>query len=107
MQEAFGLEVGPKLKLVHRHGVHVVGGVPVGLGVQAFAAGALDDLAELVGDDELVGLGDGVFPDLLQFSDFGVVAADPLVAFKKVSVVGLFNFLECYFLGGPVFGADG
>ena len=64
--EAVRFDGGPQLNHVRRHGVHVAGVVIAGAGVHAHAAVTLDNLAELVLDDELVGGRHGVFPLLLQ-----------------------------------------
>ncbi len=107
MQEAFGLEVGPEFELVDRKRVHVIGAVPRGLRVEAFAAGAFDDLAELVGDDIFVRFGDGVFPHLLQLRDFLIVATDTFLALVDVGGIGLFHLFKSDFFGCPIGGADG
>ena len=64
--EAIRLQRRPELKLVRRQRVHVSGLVVAGEGVQADAAVALDDLAELVLDDVLVGIFDGRLPGFLE-----------------------------------------
>src|SRR6516225_3852087 len=64
--EAVALNSGPELDHVRRHRVHVGRLVVARAGVHTYSAVALDDLAELVLDDELVRSGDRVLPGFLQ-----------------------------------------
>ena len=105
LQVALRLEVGPELQPVGGEGEEVAGLVGVGEGVQAHAALAVDDLAELVLHHVGVGLGDPVLPRLLELGDLLVVAPDALAALRVVGGVGRLDRLERRLLlrvvGGP------
>ena len=106
MQQAVRLQRGPQLELVRRHGVHVAGLVVVGEGVHAHAAVALDDFAELVVDDVLVGGLDRILPGLLQLRQLLRILAHALDALGLIGGVGLLDLCQRDLLGGIVGGAD-
>ena len=106
MHHAIRLERGPQLDLIRRHGVHVGSFVVVGEGVHADTAVALDDFAELVRHDVLVGFLDRILPGFLQLGQLLGILTDPLGALSFVGGVGLLDFLQRGLLGSVVGGAD-
>ena len=91
---ALGLEVRPQLEAVGGEGEEVAGLVRVREGVQADAALAVDDLAELVLDHERVGLGDPVPPRLLELLHLRLVAAHHATPLDVVGGIGALDRRE-------------
>src|SRR5208283_3790560 len=76
--QAAAFEIGPELEAIFGHRPEVLGLVEAGFGVQALGAVALGDVGELIGDDELVRLGLGLFEGLFQLGELVLIAADGL-----------------------------
>ncbi len=64
------------------------------------------DQRELVGDDELLRFGLGIFKGFVKLLEFGGIAADALAVLGVVGGVGGFDFGESHLFGGIVRGAD-
>ena len=71
VEEPIGFEASPELDLIRWQGVKVNGGIGAGGGIQAHAAFAIDNFAELVLDHELIGLLLSLFPGLFQGLELG------------------------------------
>src|SRR3954449_10479377 len=67
---------------------------------------ALGNLGELVGDDVFVGFGLRVLKGLLQFLQFGFIAAHLFQVFGFVGLLRGFHFFESFLLLGPVLGPN-
>ena len=80
--------------------------VVIGEGIHVLAAILFDELAEFVGDDVLIGLGNGVFPRLFQLLESGFITAHALVALGDVGGISGLHFFQGHFLRRVVLGAD-
>jgi len=107
IEKAVGLERHPQLDLVGGKVVEIDRLVVAGAGVHAGAAGLLDRLPELVGDDIGFGLGNGRLVRLLQLLQSGGIGQGAQGKFGAPRAVGLILFGHRLEFSLEVFGADG
>ena len=106
MSDATAFEIGPEFEAIGGHAPEVLGGVLAGGGVDADGTVLLGDFGELVGNDELLGRGDGLLDDLLEGGKFGGVATDDHAALALVGGLGHFDLGERDLFVRVVGGAD-